>query len=101
MFTECTLQVAPRYCGPPASANGGYVCGLVAAAIGRPVTMRLVKPIPLQSPLNLRPGDDGLWRLFAHDIAVIEVRDAQPPLLPGVRMDRTQRPLQRLLQRPL
>jgi len=82
MFTECTLQVAPRYCGPPASANGGYVCGLVAAAIGRPVTLRLVKPIPVQSPLNLRPGDDGLWRLFAGDVAVIEVRDAQPPLVP-------------------
>lgn len=87
MFTECTLQVAARYCGPPASANGGYVCGLVAAAIGRPVTLRLVKPIPLQSTLSLRAGDDGQWRLFAQDLAVIEVRDAQAPLVPPAVCD--------------
>ena len=87
MPTEHTLQVASRYCGPPASANGGYVCGLVAAAMGHAVTLRLIKPIPLQVPLQLRAGDDGLWRLFAQDLPVIEVRDAQPPLLPPAACD--------------
>ena len=33
-----TLTIAPRFCGPPASANGGYFAGLLAALAARTVT---------------------------------------------------------------
>ena len=42
-----TLVIAARFCGPPASANGGYFAGMVAALAPRSVTVRLLKPPPL------------------------------------------------------
>jgi hypothetical protein len=45
------LKVAARFCGPPDSANGGYFAGLVAAAIGEQVTVRLHRPPPLETDL--------------------------------------------------
>jgi hypothetical protein len=47
-----------RYCGPPESGNGGWVCGTVAAhvptTVPRPaVTVRLASPPPLDRPLEL------------------------------------------------
>jgi len=30
MSDAITLTIAPRFCGPPGSANGGYFAGLVA-----------------------------------------------------------------------
>jgi len=46
-----TLSIARRFCGPSASANGGYVCGLVAALARESVTVRLLQPPPLETEL--------------------------------------------------
>ena len=32
------IVVAEQFRGPPNSGNGGYVCGLMASALGGPVT---------------------------------------------------------------
>jgi hypothetical protein len=53
------ITIPHRYCGPPESGNGGWVCGTVAAhvptTVPRPaVTVRLASPPPLDRPLALR-----------------------------------------------
>lgn len=55
-----SLIVARRFCGPTESANGGYVCGLIAARSGnrRGVTVRLLKPPPLETELHVVERDD-------------------------------------------
>jgi hypothetical protein len=48
-----------RFRGPPASANGGYTCGLVAAALGtRAAEVSLRVPPPLDRPLQITREDD-------------------------------------------
>jgi len=87
MPTEHHLRVPARFCGPPTSANGGYVAGLVAAAMGRNVIVRLVGPPPLDTDLVLRGAEDGQWRLYAGDRPVIEVREGAPDLTPPAACD--------------
>lgn len=48
-----TLTVAKRFCGPPASSNGGYFCGLVSALSPQIRTVRLMKPPPLDTSLDV------------------------------------------------
>jgi hypothetical protein len=46
------LIIAPRYNGPPRSANGGYTCGLLAELVGEPAEVTLRSPPPLDTPLR-------------------------------------------------
>jgi hypothetical protein len=82
-----SIRVAARFCGPPGSANGGYVCGLVAQAIGSLVTVRLLKPPPLATDLALHDDGAGLWSLWQDPQRIIEARpatlDLQPPAPPS------------------
>ncbi|MBR0702846.1 hypothetical protein JQ599_23265 [Bradyrhizobium diazoefficiens] len=57
------IIIAKRYCGPPNSGNGGYVCGRLARHIpgGAEVTLRA--PPPLDTPLDAAATDDGIWEL--------------------------------------
>lgn len=56
-----TFRIERRYNGPPQSANGGYVCGRMADAIGhsidhrdgKSVGVRLYQPPPLDTDLDL------------------------------------------------
>jgi hypothetical protein len=47
-----TLRIPPRYCGPPGTANGGWLSGTLAGLVGdgdaQPVTVTLRKPTPLE-----------------------------------------------------
>jgi hypothetical protein len=54
-----TLAVPQRFCGPPTSANGGYFCGLVASLSPEPLTVRLLKPPPLDVELQAVEQADG------------------------------------------
>ena len=58
-----TIAISGRYNGPPASGNGGYVCGLVAATLKADLRVRLIAPPPLDTPLELEPLGDGEWQL--------------------------------------
>jgi hypothetical protein len=53
------LRLGERFCGPPASANGGYACGAIAELLGGGVEVTLRRPPPLGRPLRLRVGDAG------------------------------------------
>ena len=57
------IIIDKRFCGPPNSGNGGYVCGRLARHIpgGAEVTLRA--PPPLDTPLDAVATDDGTWEL--------------------------------------
>jgi len=66
-----TLAIAKRFCGPPTSANGGYFCGLVASLAPETLTVRLLKPPPLDVGLDVVESEDSslLVRNGVEDIA--------------------------------
>ncbi len=59
MSEVVTLTVAPRFCGPPASANGGYFAGLVATLASGTMKVRLRRPPPLAAPMPAERFADG------------------------------------------
>lgn len=63
------LEIAERFCGPPNSGNGGYVCGLLAKHLTGAVTVRLKAPPPLKTKLRREWTNDSARLL--HDSAVI------------------------------
>lgn len=88
------ITIPHRYCGPPESGNGGWVCGTVAAhvptTLPRPaVTVRLASPPPLDRPMRLEaePTADGVisvrlldrGHLVASGTASPDLADAVPP----------------------
>jgi hypothetical protein len=84
------IQVAARFCGPPGSANGGYICGLVADRIHQPVTVRLLRAAPLNTALALHSVEPGLWGVEDAGLRCIEARTTAPlelaiPASPGYR----------------
>jgi hypothetical protein len=62
-----TLIVARRFCGPAASANGGYFAGLVAGLASHTLAVRLLRPPPLETELTVLELPEG----------GIEVRDGE------------------------
>jgi len=68
-----TVTIDPRFRGPPDSGNGGYVCGLVAAAAAGPVAVRLRRPPPLGASLELMEAD-GQLRLLRGGEVIAEAR---------------------------
>ena len=84
--TAATVLVDPRFNGPPASANGGYTCGRLAAYLEGTVTVRLKAPPPLDAPLMVVSDGDRV-RLVDGDTVVAEARpgtlDLEVPAAPG------------------
>jgi hypothetical protein len=68
-----SLIIDKRFCGPPNSANGGYVCGLLANAMGGSGEVTLRAPPPLDQRLDLVATADG----------TVELREAQTVLAMG------------------
>jgi hypothetical protein len=62
MTANRLLVIARRFRGPPMSGNGGYTCGMLAAAASKPVEVRLIKPPPLDKRLEIvdEPASGGL-----------------------------------------
>ena len=54
-----TIIIDKRFCGPPNSGNGGYVCGVVAGHIEGSAEVTLRAPPPLDRPLEIVVGGDG------------------------------------------
>ena len=55
-----TLAIDARFNGPDGSANGGYTCGRIAAFLGGSVEVTLRSPPPLERPLAIERGGDGV-----------------------------------------
>ena len=80
------VVIASRFCGPPKSGNGGYVCGRVAAAISGTAAVRLKAPPPLETALRLEQAEGGA-KLLHGDTVIAEGRpatlDIKPPPAPA------------------
>src|SRR4051812_50117093 len=76
-----SIIIDKRYCGPPNSGNGGYVCGRLARHIpgGAEVTLRA--PPPLDKRLDVvATDDDGIWDLRDGATVVASARPASVEL---------------------
>lgn len=69
-----TFTVAPRFCGPPTSANGGYFAGLVATLASDTLAVRLLKPPPLDTELAVAVLADGVVQVRNGDELIGEAR---------------------------
>jgi hypothetical protein len=72
-----TITVEPRFNGPPDSGNGGYTCGLLAAAIDGPAEVTLRKPPPLDRAMRVH-RDGGRVLLVDGAELVAEARPIGP-----------------------
>ncbi|MGH8298458.1 MAG: hypothetical protein ACRES6_04115 [Steroidobacteraceae bacterium] len=68
------LVIASRFCGPGNSANGGYFAGCVAARARRTVTVRLLQPPPLDTPLEIVELADGTLAVMLGPQRIAEAR---------------------------
>jgi hypothetical protein len=55
-----SVVIEQRFCGPPKSANGGYVCGLLAAHIDGDAEITLRAPPPLGERLDIAANEHGV-----------------------------------------
>lgn len=58
-----SIIINRRYCGPPNSGNGGYVCGRLARQIGGGAEVTLRSPPPLDKTLDVTATDEGIFEL--------------------------------------
>lgn len=72
-----TFEIAHRFRGPPASANGGYFAAQLARFARQTVKVRLLRPPPLDAPLTV-VADGDLLRALHDDVRYAE---ASPALL--------------------
>lgn len=80
MITE-TISISRRFCGPPQSGNGGYVCGRLAQHIDGAAAVRLKAPPPLEVELRIEE-DQGTARLLHGSTLIAEARRAEPGIEP-------------------
>jgi hypothetical protein len=70
--TICNIAIPARYKGPPAIANGGYVCGLIAKYIDGAADVMIKLPTPLDRELQIRSNGDGSFYLMDGDRVIIQ-----------------------------
>lgn len=80
------IVISSRFCGPPKSGNGGYVCGRVAAAIDGAASVRLMAPPPLETKLRIEKSN-GVAKLLHGSSVIAEAKasavDLAPPRVPS------------------
>ncbi len=76
---DAAIRIERRFCGPPGSANGGYVAGRLAAFVGAAVRVRLHLPPPLETSLVVREQAGGV-RLDHGDVPIAEASPADVQL---------------------
>lgn len=68
------IVVDPQFCGPPGSANGGYIAGRLAAGLEGSVEVTLRQPPPLGEAMQVRQADDGSIALTWNGALMAEAR---------------------------
>jgi hypothetical protein len=76
------ITIGRRFCGPPDSGNGGYVCGLLARDIPGPARAVLRSRIPLDVDLQLETAASGAQLLGADSLLIGEAVPAEAADLP-------------------
>lgn len=59
-----SITIAPHFCGPPTSGNGGYCSGVLARFVEGTARVTLRKPIPLSRPLAIERRPSGSVRML-------------------------------------
>jgi hypothetical protein len=70
------VVIEPRFAGPATSGQGGYVAGVIAAAVGNPAEVTLRLPPPLERELDLVVTREGA-----------QLRDGDAVVAEGRRID--------------
>lgn len=70
------LEIPERFCGPPNSGNGGYVCGLLAKHLSGAVSVRLKAPTPLKAKLRREWTSDSA-RLYHESVLIGEAKSCE------------------------
>lgn len=79
-----SLVIAPRFCGPPGTGNGGYVSGLIAAYVDGPVAVTLRRPPPLATPMTVgRGGGNGESTVRVHHGGTLIAEAVSAPANPA------------------
>src|SRR5215470_8525673 len=82
-----TVTIVKRFCGPAVSSNGGYFCGLVSALSHDTRTVRLMKPPPLDTSLDVVEQEGGVIAIRHGDSVIGQSRPAvlqlDPPVPPS------------------
>ena len=73
------LRIESRFHGPPRSGNGGYTCGLLAARLHGPATVRLRVPPPLDEPLLVEAAEGGARLLHGAQVVAEARAGAETP----------------------
>ena len=79
------ITIARRYCGPPASGNGGYSCGRLAALVGNPAEITLRAPPPLDAAMRVERTGVGVRLLHGEQLiaegkpAALDLEVPAPP----------------------
>jgi hypothetical protein len=77
------IVIDPAFEGPPASAHGGYACGVLAAHLPADAEITLRRPVPLGTGLRLAPDNGGLALYDENALlaegASIRLDDQTPP----------------------
>lgn len=63
-MTSASICVQHRFNGPAHSAQGGYICGLIAAATGANVRVRLFRPPALDKEFVITERTPDEWRVL-------------------------------------
>lgn len=74
--TNASIIISKRFCGPPDSGNGGYVCGVLASFVDGPAEVTLRVPPPLECALAVERLDGGGAALRDGDDIVAEASPA-------------------------
>src|ERR1043166_8689515 len=80
------IVIDPAFEGPPASAHGGYACGVLAPYVSADAEITLRRPVPLGTGLRLAQHNGSLALHNHNDDLLAEVapteledRTPQPP----------------------
>ena len=79
-----SLVIPSRFCGPPGSGNGGYVCGRIAAYLEGPVTVTLRRPPPLATPMTAERDSESSVRIQHGRTLIAEAGTSPGSLEPDV-----------------
>jgi hypothetical protein len=72
-----SITIAPHFCGPPTSGNGGYCSGVLARFVDGTARVTLRKPIPLDRPLAIERWASGSVGLLDGTTTIAEAERAE------------------------
>lgn len=78
-WRERSLTLPDTLCGPPDSANGGIVAGLLAAGLDGPVEVTLRRPVPLGETVRIeRHGESAVLLRLGTEVLALAQRTGKP-----------------------